>query len=333
MNLIDKYAYTVVRWLPAKARAEVEADLRANIMDMLPEEYSEADVERALYDLGNPAALAAEYRKSGEGKSVLIGPALYGNYIYVLKLVGIIVACIIPFVAIIAAATDDSLITAGEIMLAALGQMWIIGITAAAHVFAWVTAFFAVLERVAKPEAVQWPYTGKKWTVKDLVEPTDDGKNRISRVETAFSLGFTVILTAALVFFPHIIGINISADGSREIIPFINIEALAAFIPFIIIAALIGIFVDIMSLIFGKWNKMLFITNVVYTAAVIPLAGFMLFDSSLRNNEFAARFKELAEITPYTYDTIWQWIAIIAMTSIVVFCIWGVVSSYRKMKR
>src|SRR5699024_8882973 len=97
MTLIDKYVYTVTKNLPKKTRADVEKELRGSIMDMLPDDFTEIDVEKALYMLGSPAVMAEEYR---DGRGVLIGPGLYNQYIYVLKLVFIIMACIIPFAAI-----------------------------------------------------------------------------------------------------------------------------------------------------------------------------------------------------------------------------------------
>ena len=98
MDIIDRYVHAVVKRLPEKSRAEVERELRANIEDMLPDSYEEADVHKALLSLGNPAALAEQYR---ETKRFLISPELYGTYIYVLKIVSIIAALAIPVAAFV----------------------------------------------------------------------------------------------------------------------------------------------------------------------------------------------------------------------------------------
>ena len=45
-EMIERYINVVVKRLPEKERIEIERELRANIYDMLPENYTQADVIR-----------------------------------------------------------------------------------------------------------------------------------------------------------------------------------------------------------------------------------------------------------------------------------------------
>jgi uncharacterized membrane protein len=85
MNLIDSYLHAVTENLPETTREDVISELRANIYDMLPCDYTENDVREVLVKLGNPVRLADDY---SERKKYLIGPALYDSYLsYITKLV------------------------------------------------------------------------------------------------------------------------------------------------------------------------------------------------------------------------------------------------------
>jgi uncharacterized membrane protein len=91
MNLIDRYVYAVTEHLPANTKEDVSKELRANIMDMLPDNPSEDEIKAVLTKLGNPVKLAHEYSQS---KNYLIGPELYDSYITVVKIVVTVLACV-----------------------------------------------------------------------------------------------------------------------------------------------------------------------------------------------------------------------------------------------
>ena len=78
-DLIDRYVYQVVRRLPQSQRADIEAELRGLIDDMLSARGGgkREDVIAVLRELGRPAELA--FRYSGSRRS-LIGPEYYDTY-------------------------------------------------------------------------------------------------------------------------------------------------------------------------------------------------------------------------------------------------------------
>jgi hypothetical protein len=82
MNLIERYLYAIKKYLPEEIREDAGKELRANIEDMLPVDYTDDDVYQVLMNLGSPRKLANEYNSQ---KRYLIGPGYYDNYISVLK--------------------------------------------------------------------------------------------------------------------------------------------------------------------------------------------------------------------------------------------------------
>src|SRR5688572_27123362 len=88
MSLIDRYVAAVGRHLPEKDRADIEAEIRSMIEDMLEErghDIKSADnkvMTETLEQLGDPQLLAAKYSPP---KRYLIGPDWYEGYVKVLQ--------------------------------------------------------------------------------------------------------------------------------------------------------------------------------------------------------------------------------------------------------
>ena len=77
MDLIDRYIAEVGRYLPAKNRADIQAELRSSLVDNLEaragENPSEEDTAQVLKEFGPPRKVAASYWPEGQ---YLIGPRL-----------------------------------------------------------------------------------------------------------------------------------------------------------------------------------------------------------------------------------------------------------------
>lgn len=202
MEVIDRYVYAVIKRLPEKSRAEVERELRENIADMLPDSYEEADVHKALLELGNPAELAEQYR---ETKRFLISPALYGSYIYVLKIVSIIIAIAIPIAAFVTVLTDAQETGTINFIAQMFGQIIVMALQAAFIAFGAVTLVFVFMDRFDKKYA-QWPYTGKPWAIKDLQEVPGSHSRSIAKSEPIFLIVTSVVFGIAICFFPELLG-------------------------------------------------------------------------------------------------------------------------------
>ena len=88
MNLIDKYIAEVGKHLPRKQRADIEAEIRSTLEDMLEERNqaeasNEAQVIELLKEYGEPRKVAESYI----GPRYLIGPRLYPTFELIVKIV------------------------------------------------------------------------------------------------------------------------------------------------------------------------------------------------------------------------------------------------------
>lgn len=328
MKLIDRYVYAVTEHIQKESKEEVGKELRANIEDMLPENYSDKDVYQVLEKLGSPRKLANEYNPS---KRYLIGPSYYDNYLSVLKLV--IGICTIVFVGIaildwafeppVDGYTYGNLLSLFiELISAVFGG--------ALQGALWVTLVFAILERTAG-ELNQVPFSNKKWTPDDLPEFPIDNKKKISRVETVFSMFCTVLFTSLICVKPQLIAIY-TRDDNRGLnaTPFFNVERLQSYIVILFAFLIIQFGIFIWKYITGRWNLPLAIVNTIYNVAISILIIVMLSDQALLNTEFLSKIMEYANESAQTMST-WlntgKWVFVAVF---VVISIWDSISSINK---
>src|SRR5574339_1253788 len=94
MNLIDKYIAEAGKHLPRRNRADIEAEIRSTLEDMLEERKQgdspadEATVMDLLKEYGSPREVAAKYKTH----QYLIGPRLFPIFETVIKIVLAVVA-------------------------------------------------------------------------------------------------------------------------------------------------------------------------------------------------------------------------------------------------
>ena len=146
-TLTDRYVWAVLRSLPEAQRADIDRELRATIADTVDAKIESgskpADAEReALIELGDPYKLAWGY---ADRPLHLIGPALFPDYIRLLRVLYFIVLPIVVVVVFLSLLLAKSL--EGESPWGAFGPIWPIAIGVAVHMGFWTTLVFAVLER------------------------------------------------------------------------------------------------------------------------------------------------------------------------------------------
>src|SRR5574342_403136 len=94
MNLIDKYIAEVGKHLPRRQRADIEAEIRSTLEDMLEERKQDKDpadevaVMELLKEYGSPREVAAKYKTH----QYLIGPRLFPLFEMVIRIVFAVVA-------------------------------------------------------------------------------------------------------------------------------------------------------------------------------------------------------------------------------------------------
>ncbi len=189
-TLTDRYVYAVTRRLPQEQREDVGRELRASIEDMVDghgAEVSAVAAERAaLTDLGDPARLAADY---ANGPHALIGPALYFDYLRLLKLL----LTVIPLVAGAFALAADLIEGAGSVVGVVLSAGFAAGF-AAIQVCFWTTLGFVIAERQSGGEPVR---IAGPWSPDRLDEVPD---RQIGLGETLWGAGMLVVLISLVPF-------------------------------------------------------------------------------------------------------------------------------------
>lgn len=321
MSLIDRYIYAVKNHLPSELREDIGMELRANIEDMLPEDYTEEDVYQVLKQLGSPLKLANEYNPK---KRYLIGPAYYDKYLSILKMViGICIAVFVGIGLMVWIIESPTQWYQSKNITKLFSDVISSGISGIFQAIFWVTIVFIIIER-SGAEAGYLPFLHKEWTPEDLPVETLDSKRKISRGETIFSMFFTILFPALIYFKPELFSFfQFGNKDTFHMTPLFQIERLKeVYFPIILVLALIQFGLLIWKYVTERWNQPLVIINVVYNIAISILTIVMLSDPSFLNTEF---FQVVAGYAKVSAATITTWInkskQILGLV-IVVICIW-----------
>jgi len=278
MSYIDRYIYAVTKYLPEKDREEVARELRANIEDMLEEDYSEENITRVLEDMGSPYDLSLEYMAKD---NYLIGPRVYHIYLEVLKIiafVAIIIGIITFAVDLIFNASDiDSLGSVIGIIASGFGTI----ISMLFGFFFWVTLVFVIIERTNSMDEIRQSMD-KPFKVANLKEVPKNDTKKISKVEMVITLVLTVVFLFIFLFRSDLMAIYIAGEGSYEIF---NAETIRSYSLLIIGVGAFSILVTSVKLLIGRWNEMLGVLSAVYALVSLIATVLILTDSNLFNAE------------------------------------------------
>jgi len=265
-DLIDRYVYQVVRRLPQSQRADIEAELRGLIDDMLSARGGgkREDIIAVLRELGRPAELASRY--SGAKRS-LIGPEYYDTYLLALKIVlaatgfGMAVAQIIGFI------TD-----APANIFAAVGIFLAAVFSAMVQAFAWVTIVFALIERWSGGSFLK----DMEWNPDDL-PPVPEKNTAIPRGEPIACIVFIVLLLVLINAAPQLFGAYILEDGSLRMVPAFDPGVFYRQLPLVDVMICVGLVKEALRLVVGRYTLPLSLAitalNIVTTVMFILLFG------------------------------------------------------------
>jgi len=325
MEMIDRYVYAVTRRLPESQREDIAQELRGLIEDMLEERggVTKQHVEDVLQELGNPADLADKY---GGTKRYLIGPNLFDTYMQVMKIVLIALSIGIGVSFII-----ETIINPQDILKHFTGML-ISLFSAAAQGFAWVTIGFAVADRKGE--------TGKKgWKISEL-PPIPDHNKQIKRGEAITGIVFSVLVLVFIIFSNHLFGVLVFDDGKlNKVIPFLNIENISQFLPYVYGIIGLGLLNECIKLIIGKWTVKLAIYNLILNIVSLGLMAIVILNPEFWNPTFMHELSQLDELSPQSegyevVNKIWNGgrgslLVIIALVTII-DTISGFVKAYKK---
>jgi hypothetical protein len=275
-SLTDRYVWAAARTLPEAQRVDFDRELRERIgdaTDALVETGSSPDeAERAaLTELGDPAALAAQYI---DRPLQLIGPRFYLMWWRLLKL---LYSIVLP---IGAAGVLLAQLLSGADIGEAIGSAVVTAISLAVHLGFWTTLVFAVLERTpaeAGPRAID-----SVWTLDMLPALPEPAKT--SRLgELIASLVFLCVFAGAIVW--QQFGV-VFHDGVREPIPLLDPALWSFWLPYFL--ALIGLEILFAIAVYAwGWNWWLaganLLLNVAFTvpALWLFLTGQLISDGAV----------------------------------------------------
>jgi hypothetical protein len=272
MNLIDKYIVEVGKYLPRKNRADIEAEIRSTLQDMLDERSErkqgtgEADdklVLELLKEYGAPRAVAESYT----GPRYLIGPRVYPTFELVTKIVvAVLIAVSLAGLGLSLSKSSlsgtDLLKTLGEGALGLLGGL----ITA----FGNIVLVFAILERVLPAKE----FEEEAWNPAELAREPDP--DRVKFGEQIFELVFLVLFLVIFNLYPGVIGFGFFDDSDWVFIAPVLTEAFFSYLPWINVLFLLQIGFNIYLLRQGMWTTGTRIVNGLLELGSIALAVAML---------------------------------------------------------
>jgi len=286
-NLIERYVYDVTRRLPEKDRDEVRKELESNIYDMLPESADETEIKRVLHQLGSPASLAEKYRQKPR---YLISPAIYDDYVRVLKWVLPLVGVVVLIIGMILGAVEaikDSMVDWSYFISNTLAKGTAMGVSAVLQSLVWITVGFIIAERTG---AKAGRNKEQEWKIEDLpdVSPNDKGKIPLSDSITELALTVVFSIAAVLICSGVLPIVFVIQNGDAQIRTIFSAGFLASCIPAIAFIALLGSCECILKIIVRRWTPLVCGVVIANRIAGAGILIYLLNRPDLFSAEFAA---------------------------------------------
>lgn len=314
-TLTDRYVWTVTRHLGPDTGPDVARELRGSILDTVEAKIEAgADPVRAeeevLTELGDPETLAREY---GEKSGYLIGPAVYPDYVRLLKT---LLAILVPVVLALLFAEQfvsgsDSF---GDIALASVAALF--GTTV--HVCFWVTLAYAVTERTRPAGEQGEPLTA--WDTRQLPEETPWRQVSLSATITHAVL---VGLVAAILVW-QFVGVSDPTTQIQVLNPDLAL-------PWAVL--LVGLLVVEIAVAFGvwrvgRWTPALAVGNVLASATWATAAVWLLFQDQLIVPDLPERFGAVFDV-----PADWSVATFPLVAAVIAIAVWDIGSCLHKTRQ
>jgi hypothetical protein len=324
MRLVDRYIAEVGRHLPEKDRADIEAEIRSMVEDMLDERSQQLGkpvddrlITDVLEQLGDPRLLAARYAPA---KRYLIGPGWYEIYIKTLQRVlftALPIIAVVMFVLTLTRNPLDFINAVGE----AVDGVIDIGL----QILFWTTLVFVFLERSdATPNESLSPDT-RKWTVAQLPELPQ--KRQISTVETVMNIA-TILFVLIWIALPFTIA---RLEGNSVPVPFLHPNLWNFWLPVFFVLMGLTLVHEMFKLKVGNWTPALMTTNVILGLITIIYITALVITQDVINPAFLTMLdnapgrRELREVIVWTIN--------ISAAIVAGIYVWDIVNSIRMARR
>lgn len=295
MNLIEKYVAEVGRHLPLiKGRKDVEQELKSTLEDMLEDRAQQTGRPRdealtleLLQEYGSPQKIASSYNPH----PYLIGPRMFPFFLRVSKIVVVVVVTVLLVITGIRAVTLTP--TAAWEFMQVIGDGLSKTLSAAIAVLGNVVLVFAILERVLPEKEISDFRTEEDWDPASLAKQPD--ADQVKRGDLIAEVVFGFVGLAFLYGFFNL--------------PIFTAE-FAKFIPWLTVALLADIGLNIYLLANGLWNGFARAIKVLIEAASLALTvilfrtpGLTIFtnDSLLSFINFSDELARVVLIVNYSF--------------------------------
>jgi hypothetical protein len=270
MNIIDKYITEVGKHLPRKQRADIEAEIRSTLEDMLEERKQsegpadEATVIALLKEYGSPREVAESYT----GPHYLIGPRVFPIFELVTKIVmAVLLTIALAGLGIGLARSNvtglELLKRIGESALSSFGWM--------VSAFGNIVLTFAILERVLPAKEFE---EEEEWNPAELAREPDPDKVKFG--EQIFEMFFLILFLIVFNLYPNLIGFGFLNNSEWVLISSMLTDAFFSYLPWINILFALQLGFNVYLLHQGIWTTSLRIVNAVLELGSIALAVAML---------------------------------------------------------
>ncbi|WP_353951628.1 permease prefix domain 1-containing protein [Knoellia sp. S7-12] len=311
-TLTDRYVWTVTRHLPDDVGPDVAQELRGTIADAVDGKVEggadpAAAEQQVIAELGDPDVLARQY---GGRPGYLIGPAVYPDYVRLMRILPAIVLPIV-FVAnfVTRAATTD------ENWAAILLDAFLLLLSVAVHLGFWVTLTFALIEWTRPESERDRPLN--EWKPDQLT--TEVPWRQVGRGETLVQVGFALALAAVVAWQFSGVGGN----AIQVLSPDLDVIWEVALVGLLLLDAILAIVVWRV----GRWTPTLAAINVASNAAAATLLIWLLSRGDLLTDLPTVLGERFGWSTNWTLPT-----ALVA-AGIVVIALWDGIDSVVKARR
>ena len=291
MKLIDTYVSEVGRSLPRKNRADIEAEIRSILQDMLEERSQKTgkpvDDEMTfemLKEYGAPEKVAASYMP----ERYLIGPSLYPTFMTVLRIAFPVIAVLAGLGALFTvshAVASVSVVEVGKVFTSVIVGMVTTTISALGN----LVLIFSLIEWGMRQEGIALkgkdrPKT-KEWDPHSLMKVS--APNQVKTFEAIIEIVGSFAAIVLFNFYPGIIGIGYTAGGGWYLgagnwtaIPLLS-ETFFHYVPYLTLIWVLTMALDIALLRLGQWSIVTRIALIGLKVINIIVAAFMLAGPSL----------------------------------------------------
>ena len=270
MNLIDKYISEVGKHLPRKNRADIEAEIRSTLEDMLEERAQgagpadEATVMEVLKEYGAPRQVAAKYKTH----QYLIGPRMFPIFEKVARIV-LIVVFGVSLIGLATSLVQSSL--TGPEFVSAIGK-WIGGLfTGLIAAFGNIVIVFAIIERTKAVD--EFEKEVNEWDPKELQQEQDP--DEVDKADHVATIIFSTLALVVFNLYPDLLSIRYISDGTWVTVPIIT-STFFSFLPWINLMAVLQIVFSGFMLGQKYWQSWTRILDILLHLAGMALAVIIL---------------------------------------------------------